>query len=187
MSASTVSKRWAFPLLWALLAGLVGAAILHAFIILAAPYFASRDIWNSVVREDELDRFIPLSAGERNQDPFFPSVLCRFDLSEGPVRISAEGDVPFWSASIFDRRTTNVYSLSDRSTVRGRLNLLIADAVQTLELRQMDPELLDNSLLVQVDIDEGFIVLRAFQANGSWTEIIRSFLDSAVCESAPLG
>ena len=56
----------------------------------------------------------------------------------GALRVAAEGRLPFWSASVYDRRGRNVYSLSDRSSETGTLDFVVLSPEQMIEARK-DP------------------------------------------------
>ena len=69
--------------LFAILVGLVGAALLHIVIILALPNFTGRDGYSRVLGLYEMDSFFPLSTepgatGLANDDPFLRVAVCGF-------------------------------------------------------------------------------------------------------------
>jgi len=51
---------------------------------------------------------------------------CVYDLSKGPVRVTASG-MPdtYWSVSLFDAETNNFYVLNDRKAKNGSVDFLI--------------------------------------------------------------
>ena len=69
-------------------------------------------------------------------DPFFRASACRFDLQDGPVRLKADGTVPFWSASIYDRGGQNVYNFNDRTAAGGELDFVVVTPAQMIEMRK---------------------------------------------------
>ena len=93
-------------LLLAIATGLVGAAVLHIVIVLALPAWTGKDAFSRAQELGETHRFFTLAnepniTGFYNDDPHIRSAVCRFDLSQDPVRIIARGNVALWMLSIF--------------------------------------------------------------------------------------
>ncbi|WP_048649470.1 DUF1254 domain-containing protein [Nitratireductor soli] len=181
-----------FNALRILLLGLFGAAMVHIAILSLLPIYSERDVWAALAARADLYSTVPLvhsAAGTEGDRPFIDNPLieasvCRFDLSTGMTRILADGRVPFWSMSIYDRDGLNVFSLNDRSAQQRTLDVVIADPPQTLELRKGLPEALEQSVLVQADVTEGMALVRVFVPDESWRAAVSEFLDSVRC--APL-
>ncbi len=106
-------------IIFAILVGLVGAALLHIVIILALPQFTGRDAYTRVLGLLEMDSFFPLTAepgptGLNNADPFLRTAVCSFSVADAPARFVGRGDVPFWSLAIFDSGSNEVFSMTTR-------------------------------------------------------------------------
>ena len=108
-------RRFFTGLAFAVAAGLVGAALLHLIIVLALPHFSENDAYTRVLKEGETQRFYRLTetadrAGLSKDDPFVETAVCGFDVSEGPVRLTAENTgLPFWSLGIYDGASNEVF------------------------------------------------------------------------------
>lgn len=175
-------------LLHALAVGIVGAGIAHIVILLLVPSFSERDAWsrlamvagpNKVVR---LDADIGGTPVVKALDPSFFEAACRFDLSEGVVRIDNAGKVPYWSASVYDRGGENIYSFNDRTATDGNLDFVVVTPAQMIELRKDLPQEFEKSIFVETPIDEGIVVVRAFVPDESWKPTVSRFLDGINCE-----
>ncbi|MGF7007414.1 DUF1254 domain-containing protein [Aminobacter sp. BE322] len=175
-------------LLHALAVGIVGAGIAHIVILLLVPSFSERDAWsrlamvagpNKVVR---LDADIGGTPVVKALDPSFFEAACRFDLSEGVVRIDNAGKVPYWSASVYDRGGENIYSFNDRTATDGSLDFVVVTPAQMIELRKDLPQEFEKSIFVETPIDEGIVVVRAFVPDESWKPTVSRFLDGINCE-----
>ena len=187
--------RWRRALLalvhTAALATLV-AIIVHIVIVLLVPFFAPVDAWAKLSAVTAPWRFseiarpagdaVPRAPTLPDLDPRFGVIACRFDLADGPASIVAEGEVPFWSLAVFDRRGENIYSLNDRTAIGGRLDMLIVNAAQRAQLRENPVEGLDRSVLVRTNIGEGFVLVRALAPDETWVPAVRAFLGAATCE-----
>lgn len=176
-------------LIYAVILGLVGAGIVHIAILLLIPYYSERDAWALVSEAGppyavhHLRRDGPAAKALANADPMFEIATCRFDLSDGSIRIFSEATVPFWSLSVFDRRGQNAFSLNDRTATGKVLDVVVATPVQLIELRKAMPPNYENAIFIEADIAEGMIVLRSFVPDSSWQPLVERHLDGARCES----
>ncbi len=167
---------------------LVIAGLTHLVSLLAIPAFAERDAWAKLSGAGEPWTFVPIASPGRavrplsGLDPALHVAACRFDLREGAVRVTADGKLPFWSVSIFDRRGRNVYSFNDRTAVDRQLFLIVVDAVQMARLRASASDTFERAVLIEAPIEEGFVLVRALEHDPSWRERLNAFIDSASCE-----
>lgn len=171
-------------LLLAVLAGAVGAAVLHIVIVFLVPYFAVGDAWSKLSEMETSDRFRPLPStpgGKEGENPFMRTRVCRFVIASAPLRLSADGRVPFWSLGVFDRHSNELFSINDRTAEGGRLDIALALPAQMVRLRQDLPEVLGRSVLVEIPAAEGYVLLRTVVPDDSWDSTAEAFLDAARC------
>ena len=157
-----------------LLIGLVGAGIVHIVAVLGAPSMIER---TAFVRIGELGgdgRFVALP----QPDPFLRGAACRFSLDR-PVRIEAGGGVPFWSASVFSGDGVNLYSLNDRTTPDGALNLVIVEQDQFTTIREALVN--DSAEIVPLRSNSAIVVLRTLVPNDTLEADALLFLQAATC------
>ncbi|WP_152045360.1 DUF1254 domain-containing protein [Aureimonas psammosilenae] len=188
-----------FRFVTALLAGLVGAAIVHIAVVFAMPFVASNNAWG------RLDRLGPLfgvvriepqlattgatdAAGSRGRefafvDPAFVTASCRFSLENGPVRLASEAQTAFWSASIYSRRGDNLYSINDRSAVGGKFDLLVGTSEQLSggDATSTDPT--ETTIPVEFPETYGSLTIRALVDEDSLREQAEAFLRGLSCTS----
>ncbi len=187
MSERLGSGGFALKLLLAVVIGLIGAALLHLIIVLALPSFSERDAYTRVLAEGEIFRFYRLGekpdrAGLAKDDPFVDAAVCAFDVSEGPVRLTAaNGGVPFWSLGVYDPSSNEVFSINDRTSAGGVLDVVIASPVQVTALRKALPPAVSQSILVEAKQAEGYVVLRSLTPHPSFAGIVSQFLNQATC------
>jgi len=174
-------------LLYALLVGIVGAGIVHIAVLLLLPQFAERDAWSSLAEAADIYKAVRIDGADGSPpivqavDPLFHAAACRFDLDEGPVRLSAPGAVPFWSVSIYNRAGQNVYSFNDRATEKGALDFVVLTREQMIEVRKAMPEDFQKSIFVQVPTGEGIVVIRSFVPDPTWEKATSEFLARIAC------
>jgi uncharacterized membrane protein len=175
-------------LLHAIILGLLGAGIVHIVVLLLVPEFSERDAWSRLAMASDYYKMTRLDAEAggapvvKSVDPLFYATACRFDLSEGMVRIKAPGTVPFWSISVYDRSGHNIYSFNDRTATGGLLDAVVLTPAQMIEVRKELPEALQGSIFVEAPIDDGIFVIRAFIPDDSWKPIVSRFLEQSSCD-----
>ncbi|MGE0501473.1 MAG: DUF1254 domain-containing protein [Rhizobiaceae bacterium] len=172
---------------YALLLGIVGAGIVHIAILLLLPVLSERDSWSRLAAAGDLYSVVRLNGGPeepallRSWDPLFDARGCRFDLSEGIVHVYADGDVPFWSVSVYDRNGQNIYSFNDRTGSGGNLDFAVVTPVQMIEIRKELPAAFQSSIFVEAAADQGIVVVRAFVPDSTWKGIVGRYLDGVSC------
>jgi uncharacterized membrane protein len=174
-------------LFYATLLGIVGAGIVHIAILLLLPALSERDSWSRLAEAGELYSVVPIHGSAdgpplvKAYDPMFDARACRFDLTEGIVHVLAEGNVPFWSASVYDRNGQNIYSFNDRTASGGELDFAVVTPVQMIEIRKELPPEFQSSIFVETQADQGIVVVRAFVPDETWRPVVTRYLDSIVC------
>jgi uncharacterized membrane protein len=173
------------------LAGLLGAVIVHLVVILLFPAIGSNDVWSAMDGQGGDGRFAVLPQPEAGVaeraylDPMMVHAVCRFDrLGEAPVRIVAALEDVFWSAAVFDRRGRNLFSVNDR-TAAAPLDLLIVGPADPAALQRAAAAVLEESVVVDLSIDSGLVVLRAFARDATMLPELRAMLGAADC-NAPI-
>lgn len=170
----------------ALLVGIVGAGIVHGAILLLIPHVTEADVWTRLeARADfyEVARIDPASGVNMLHlpDPLFEAAACRIDLSEGIVHLHAEGTVPYWSMSIYDRSGQNIFSINDRTSSDNRLDFLVATSAQLTELRNTPADDLGTAVFVETNISEGIVVVRAFVPDATFEPGVSAYLAGLEC------
>ncbi|MBD8685593.1 MULTISPECIES: DUF1254 domain-containing protein [unclassified Rhizobium] len=176
--------------IFAVFVGLVGAAVLHLIILLAIPHFSNRDAYTRAVAEGAPNMFHLLDeksekAGLGSGDPFMRVAICTFSVDQKPVRLAAFGAVPFWSVAVFDSASNEIFSMNDRTSAGGEMDILVANQVQLASIRKAMPEGLSKSILVAAGQGKGYAVLRTMVPQSSFVEEATRFLSEAKCEQAP--
>ncbi|RJG45905.1 MULTISPECIES: DUF1254 domain-containing protein [unclassified Mesorhizobium] len=175
-------------LIHAIILGLLGAGIVHIAVLMMIPDFSERDAWSRLAMAADLYTATPFAAETgptstvKSVDPLFEAAACRFDLTDGVVQVRAQGDMPFWSVSVYNRAGQNIYSFNDRTTTDRSLNFVVLTPAQMIEVRKDLPEGFEKSIFVEAPIDEGIVVVRSFVPDDSWKQVAASFLGSISCE-----
>jgi uncharacterized membrane protein len=176
-------------LLYAILVGLVGAAIVHIAILFLIPHYTARDAWNRLEEAGELYQVMPATGSGadvvplvRNGDPLFRAAACRFDLADGVLQLSSPHQVPFWSLSIHDRAGQTSYGLTDRAASNGMLDVVILSPLQMVEMRRAMPAELERAVFIESTTTEGIVLVRILVPDQSWTGIADRFFRDLACQ-----
>jgi len=169
------------------LGGVLLGGVIHIAVVFMIPYYADHDAWAEMRSFGRDGRFHILPVPEPGDeplvslDPRFRQAVCLFGLDSGPVRITAEPGDEFWSVAVFDRRGRNIYSLNNRSADHSQLDLAILTPVQMAQIRQDPPASLETAIVLEVPIDVGFVLLRAFVPDESLAPSVMAALRAADC------
>lgn len=175
-------------LTYIVLSGIAGAALLHIIVILSIPAYADRDAWTKITAlgPTEFFHILPTNKpdGLTSSNPFIRTAVCRFDISEDAVRVTASDLAYYWSLAIFDPGANEIYSMNDRTATEQRLDIAVVTPLQMIGYRKSLPEVLAESVLIEFPGTTGYLVLRTVVPDPSWELIVREFLGNAVCQSA---
>lgn len=124
------------------------AGIVHIVSVLAMPAVAPQDIvtrLSAVAPPGEgVVRLPPATPGREimpYEDPSVALGFCRFDLSRGLYRVRTNIDGEHFIALSFHTRSGRVfYATTDRSALRGKIDVAIVNAAQLEALEANDPE-----------------------------------------------
>ena len=168
--------------------GLLLAGIVHIAIVLLVPAVGTQDAYGVATRQLQSYAFTLVGdSGQvsvvRETDPFFAYGVCRFDLAEGGVRMTGPQSAVVWSATLVDQDGGVIYSLNNRTAIESRLNLIVLNPAQILRLRETQPPEIESSVVVEADVDAGFVVLRAFRPDDSWAGLVDEFMKGVQCDS----
>jgi uncharacterized membrane protein len=176
-------------LLYAILVGVVGAAIIHIAILFLIPHTTARDAWSQLEDAGELYQVTPATGSGtevvplvRNGDPLFRAAACRFDLADGGLQLSSPHQLPFWSLSIHDRAGQTSYSLTDRAASKGLLDVVILSPLQMVEMRRAMPAELERAVFIESTTSEGIVLLRALVPDQSWNSVADRFFRDLNCQ-----
>ena len=176
-------------LIHTLFIGIIGAGLVHIAQVFLLPVVAENDAWARLTPVAATGEFLQIdpqsniAASMRALDRNFTVGACLFSLEEGPVQIVGPKAPSFWSMSVYNRRGENVYSLNDRITADGALDVIVATPVQIIELQNNPDEDFSRSAIAETDIDDGFVVLRAFQETRSMKAQTEAFIAASRCDN----
>jgi uncharacterized membrane protein len=170
--------KWPF-----LIAGILIGCVLHIVSLLAVPVVAPRDAYSRLAEMGAENTPILLDQSDPVQslpylDPAFVHIACRFDLTNGPVRVRIPLAGPYVSISFHSRDGTAFFSLNDRSALGTVLDAEMRN--ESDEASKALP-LGAGTIAVASPSVTGFVLARAFAAAPSAVKQLREDFAKAVC------
>ena len=175
--------RW----LLLLLGGALLGGIVHLATIIILPRTATQDAYarltpiapvNSVLH---LPAPTPEKAAIPFMDPAFASAICRYDLSQGPLKLSVPVSLAYTSVSFYTDKDVAYYAINDRSAGRRAIELDLMTAEQHAAMPENENVTAADLLIVESPTLTGLIAIRALAPEPGLMPKIRSAIAGAKC------
>ncbi|HEY1944431.1 MAG TPA: DUF1254 domain-containing protein [Roseiarcus sp.] len=173
---------------------LIVAALVHLIVILVIPLVATRDAYARLAGLGPVGATIALQRPSPSEtrlpfgDPALASAFCRYDLSNGPIRVKAPvGRAGFASLSFHTKRGAVLYALTDRAATHGLMEAVVATPAQMRDFVAHDDE--DNpsqDLRIVSPTNQGFVLMRAFSELPSLYDAAQEQTEGLSCAPEPL-
>ena len=173
-------------LLWVLAAVLLGG-IVHLSTLLAMPQAAKQDAYSRLVQLTPVNAMAPLAASKPGaeimpfMDPAFAAAVCRYDLSDGPLKLTAPISQAYTSVTFYTRRSVAFYAINDRAAGRRTIELDLMTAAQHAQVPEDEEVTAADRLIIESPTTMGLIVLRAMAPEPSLMPMARQALAAATC------
>ena len=168
--------------------GLVLAGLIHIVAVLMLPMLAPKSAHARLAALGPANTMIELPAaapGRQVMPMMAPDVryaFCRFDLTDGPVRLKATVADELWLIALYTPEGENFYSVAGADMKRAQIDLVIATADQTVEETGVDaPESSDDVIVVNSPVTDGIALIRAPLAGPSRASSAERALRSTSC------
>jgi Predicted integral membrane protein len=176
--------RW----LAALLAGLLLGALVHLVSMLALPRIASEDAYSRLERITPVNAVKALPLADPNNapipfmDPAFATAICRYDLSNGPIKLAVPVSQAYTSVSFYTDGDVAYYAINDRSAGRKVIELDLMTEAQHAALPEDEDITAADRLIVDSPTPIGLIVLKALAADTGLMAQAQTSLAAATCK-----
>jgi uncharacterized membrane protein len=166
------------------------AGIVHLATILVLPRIAPKNPYARVAALGPANRLVMLPPVEPGrevlpfEDPATAVAACPYDLTRGAVRLRGQlAPDALVLLSFHGRFGQTFYSMTDRSALRGRIDVVIATRGQLDDIEANDSEdELPQELRLESPARQGFILLRALAERPSLMGEARDRLSSLTCQ-----
>jgi uncharacterized membrane protein len=144
------------------------AAFIHIVAVLSLPYLAPKNAWTRVSALTDANRMVVLPAASPSHQSLplmAPDVrygVCRFNLDNGPVRLSTQILDDLWSIAFYTPSGENFYAITGRELKRSQIEIIIS--TQNEIGVKAGASLLDeieDLVVVDSPVREGIAVIRA--------------------------
>jgi len=174
--------------LW-LLGALLLAGVVHLATVLLLPRMATQDAYARVSTIAPVNTVIAIPSPTPEKalmpfmDPAFQVSVCRYDLSQGPLKFSVPITQAYTSVSFYTRSDVAYYAINDRAAGRKVIELDLMTAAQRAELPENEEITAADRLIVASPTTTGLIVIRALAPEPGWIPAVRNALAAAQCRA----
>jgi uncharacterized membrane protein len=175
---------------WLLLTftGVVLGGVVHLATVLFLPRTATNDAYSRLSATAPVNTVVPLpqptpaNAVVPFMDPAFASAVCRYDLSNGPIKLSAPVSQAYTSVSFYERYGAAYYAITDRAAGRRVIELDLMTARQRAQVPEDEEVTAADRLIVESPTLTGLIIVRALVSEPSLLPMAQRAVASAKCQ-----
>jgi uncharacterized membrane protein len=155
--------RW----LLLLLGGVLLGGVVHLATVIILPRTATQDAYARLTPIAPVNTVValPLPSPEKAvmpfMDPAFASAVCRYDLSEGPLKLTVPVSPAYTSVSFYTRHDVAYYAINDRAAGRRIIELDLMTAAQHEQVPEDEEITAADRLIVESPTPTGVIAIRA--------------------------
>jgi uncharacterized membrane protein len=174
-------------LLFTIIAGVLLGGIVHLVAVLALPRIATQDAYSRLTPMTKLNAVTPLPATEPGNtpmpfmDPAFAVAVCRYDLSDGPIKLTVPVSQAYTSVSFYTRNEVAYYAINDRSAGGRVIELDLMTEAQHAELPEEEDVTSADRLIIDSPTSTGLIVMKALAAEPGLMIQAQASLSASSC------
>jgi uncharacterized membrane protein len=178
-------------MLW-ILSGLLLGGIVHLSTVLAMPQAARQDAYSRLTPLTPVNTMVPLPAPTADSaimpfmDPAFAAAVCRYDLSDGSIKLTAPVSQAYTSVTFYTRKSVAYYAINDRAAGRRTIELDLMTPEQHADMPEEEDVTAADRLIIESPSTVGLIVLRALAPEPGLMPMARRALAAAKCELEPV-
>ncbi len=177
--------------LWLIGAALLGG-IVHLSTVLAMPQTANQDAYSRLVPLTPVNAVVPLAPPTAQHavmpfmDPAFAAAVCRYDLSDGAIKLVAPVSQAYTSVTFYTRKSIAYYAINDRAAGRRTIELDLMTPEQHAEVPEEEDVTAADRLIIESPTKSGLIVLRALAPEPGMMAMAQQALAEAKCSIQPV-
>ena len=177
-------------LLW-LLGGVLLGGVVHLATVLLLPSMATKDAYSRLAPLTPVNKVVPVPAPSPDKatmpfmDPAFAMAVCRYDLTDAPLKFSVPISQAYTSVSFYTRSDIAYYAINDRAAGRRVIELDLMTTDQHNDLPDNEEITAADRLIVESPTNTGLIVIKALAAEPGLLASAQNLLVSAKCQPQP--
>ncbi|MGH6778392.1 MAG: DUF1254 domain-containing protein [Bradyrhizobium sp.] len=174
-------------LLLTIVAGILLGGIVHLVSVLALPLIANADAYSRLKPLAKVNAVAQLAPAAPNNklmpymDPAFAVAICRYNLSNGPIKLRVPVSQDYTSVSFYTRSDLAYYAINDRSAGKKVIVLDLMTEAQHDALPQDENITAADRLIVDSPTETGLIVMKALAPEPGLMVQARASLAGANC------
>jgi uncharacterized membrane protein len=119
-------------------------------------------------------------------DPAFASAICRYDLSQGPLKLSVPVSLAYTSVSFYTRYDVAYYAINDRAAGRRLIELNLMTVEQHNQMPEDEEITAADRLIVESPTLTGLIAIRSLAPEPGLMAMAQRAIVSAQCARTEL-
>ncbi len=176
---------------WLLLfcGGALLGGVVHLATIMILPRTATQDAYTRLAAIAPVNTVtaLPLPKPENAampfMDPAFAGAVCRYDLAQGPLKLTVPVSIAYTSISFYTRYDVAYYAINDRAAGRRVVELELMTAEQHNQMPEDEDITAADRLIVESPTPTGIIAIRALAPEPGLMPLAQSAIANARCVS----
>ena len=178
--------RW----LLLILGGVLLGGIVHLATVILLPRTATQDAYARLTPIAPVNTVVALPAPSPEKaimpfmDPAFASAVCRYDLSQGPLKLRVPVSPAYTSVSFYTRNDVAYYAINDRAAGRRVIELDLMTPAQHEQVPEDEEITAADRLIVELPTVTGVIAIRAMAPEPGLMRAAQAAIAGARCGTA---
>jgi len=178
--------RW----LLLILGGVLLGGIVHLATVIILPRTATQDAYARLTAIAPVNTIVALPAPMPEKavmpfmDPAFASAICRYDLSQGPLKLTVPVSPAYTSVSFYTRNDVAYYAINDRAAGRRVIELDLMTTAQHDQVPEDEEVTAADRLIVESPTPTGVIAIRALAPEPGLMRAAQAAIAAAKCGTA---
>jgi uncharacterized membrane protein len=175
---------------WLLLffGGALLGGIVHLGTVIILPRTATQDAYSRIARIAPVNTVTalpiptPETAAMPFMDPAFASAVCRYDLSQGALKLTVPVSLAYTSISFYTRYDVAYYAINDRAAGRRVIELDLMTVEQHNQMPEDEEVTAADRLIVDSPTLTGLIAIRALAPEAGLLPMAQGTIAGAQCK-----
>jgi uncharacterized membrane protein len=174
-------------LAFTIIVGVLLGGVVHFVSVLALPRIATQDAYSRLTPMTAENAVTQLPLAEPGNspmpfmDPAFATAICRYDLSDGPLKLKVPVSQAYTSVSFYTRNELAYYAINDRSAGKKVIELDLMTEAEHDELPEDEEVTSADRLIIDSPTSTGLIVLKALAPEPGLMPQAQASLNAASC------
>jgi uncharacterized membrane protein len=170
------------------LGGALLGGIVHLGTVIIMPRTATQDAYSRLARIAPVNAMSALPAPTPEaapmpfMDPAFASAVCRYDLSQGSLKLTVPVSAAYTSVSFYTRYDVAYYAINDRAAGRRVIELELMTAEQHNQMPEDEDITAADRLIVESPTLTGLIAIRALAPEPGLMPMAQNTIAAAQCK-----